>query len=196
MERVFFNARVRILRNAGTGNDARSFCFRTAEKIANRVQNFVNVCEHLVVPESKDPVASRIQKQGADFIFSRSLCMLGAIEFDDEPSFSRAEVSEVRPESEIDGETLRRASAGLADGATGCVPRRSVRAAAAARFAERFDSAHRFDCSPSGEQTQVARKEQNLESRAKRIARCNRTLTFILSLTGRGEEAGRGMWST
>jgi hypothetical protein len=29
---------------------------------------------------------------------------------------------------------------------------------------------------------------QNLESRAEKIARCTRTLTFILSLTGRGEE--------
>jgi hypothetical protein len=31
-------------------------------------------------------------------------------------------------------------------------------------------------------------QNQNLESRAEQIARCNRTLTFILSLTGRGEE--------
>jgi hypothetical protein len=30
--------------------------------------------------------------------------------------------------------------------------------------------------------------KQNLESRAKKIARCNRTLTLILSLAGRGEE--------
>ena len=30
-------------------------------------------------------------------------------------------------------------------------------------------------------------QRQNLESRAKKIACCNRTLTFILSLTGRGD---------
>ncbi len=41
-------------------------------------------------------------------------------------------------------------------------------------------------------QLSVRREEeqrQNLKSRAKQIARSNRTLTFILSLTGRGEEA-------
>jgi hypothetical protein len=34
----------------------------------------------------------------------------------------------------------------------------------------------------------VQSQPRNLESRAKKIARCNRTLTLILSLTGRGED--------
>ncbi len=35
-------------------------------------------------------------------------------------------------------------------------------------------------------------RTQNLESLAKRIARFNRTLTFILSIKGRGEEKSGG----
>ena len=78
-----------------------SLCFRTAEEIVDRAQNLFNICEHLVVPESKDPVALRIEKRGADFIFARSLGMLSAIEFDDKASFRRAEVSEVRSDREL-----------------------------------------------------------------------------------------------
>jgi hypothetical protein len=74
-----------------------SLRFRTAEELLDRAKNFLNILEHLVVPESKHSVASRIKKRGAHLIFSRAVRMLGAIEFDNEASFDRAEVSEERP---------------------------------------------------------------------------------------------------
>ena len=48
--------------------------------------------------------------------------------------------------------------------------------------------AHRFECLRSVEvKNKFTREEQNSDSRAE-DARCIRTLTFILSLTGRGEK--------
>jgi len=89
-------------RNAGADGDlASSRCLRTAEKLVDCAQNFLNIREHPVVPESKHAVAPRIEKRGADFIFARPLGMLGAIEFDNEASFGRAEVSEVWPNREL-----------------------------------------------------------------------------------------------
>ncbi len=93
IQRAFFARESRFLPSL--------ICLRTAEKPGNCGQNFLNILEHLVVPESKDPVAPRTQKQGPAFVFLRSLCMLRAVEFDDEPPFNRTEVSEVRPNREL-----------------------------------------------------------------------------------------------
>jgi len=71
------------------------FC-RTAEKLVDCVKYFVQICKHLIVPESKHSIVARLQKRSTNFILLRKLGVLGAIEFNDEASFDRAEVSEVR----------------------------------------------------------------------------------------------------
>jgi hypothetical protein len=71
------------------------FC-RTAEKLVDCVEYFVHIYKHLIVPESKHSIVARLQKRSTNFIFLRKLGVLGAIEFNDEASFDRAEVSEVR----------------------------------------------------------------------------------------------------
>jgi hypothetical protein len=72
-----------------------SFFVRTAEVLIDCIEYYVQVCEHLAIPESKHSVAVRLQKGSASFIFMRKMRVLGAIEFNDETPFDRAEVGEV-----------------------------------------------------------------------------------------------------
>jgi hypothetical protein len=58
----------------------------------------------LVVPESKDAIAPGVEEGRAEFVFARSVKVLGAIEFDDEASFGRAEVGEVGADRELTAE--------------------------------------------------------------------------------------------
>src|ERR1700722_17490187 len=78
-----------------------SFCFSASQALINRTKNLLHTLQHLTIPESKNPVALRLQKRGADFVFSRSFDMLCPIEFDDESTFSRAEIREVRPNRKL-----------------------------------------------------------------------------------------------
>ncbi len=78
-----------------SGFRSSSLCARTAEKFVDCAQNILDVLKHLIVPESKNSIAPRLQERSANFIFLRKLGVLAAIEFDHEASFDRAEVSEV-----------------------------------------------------------------------------------------------------
>ena len=100
--------KVRVLvQRASSARDSR-FCSsssssrcHTAKKLVNRAQNFLNILEHLIVPETKHPVALRIEKRSADFIFAGSLDMLCAVKLDDDLAFGRAKVGEVTPNREL-----------------------------------------------------------------------------------------------
>ena len=157
----------------------------TAKKLVNRAQNFLNILEHLIVPETKHPVALRIEKRSADFIFAGSLDMLCAVKLDDDLAFGRAKVGEVTPNRELSSKLAPRIWRALRC-ARAIVQRRFVPYATSVR------SAWVIRSEASGWMLAIAtmrnniRKEQNRESRA-RDARCNRTRTFILSLTGRGD---------
>ena len=162
-----------------------SIRIRAPKKFIDRAKNLVHTLKHLAIPESKHSITLRLEKRSTDFVFARSLNMLRPIEFNDEPSFSRAKISEVR------SDRMLAAKLGAPDLARPqMAPQDSFRvgllAPQTARVVlRRFDGAHRFKCSRSVDERQDQRKEQNLDSRAKN-ARCTRTLTFILSLTGRG----------
>jgi hypothetical protein len=169
-----------------------SFCFRTSKQLIDRAKNLLDILKHLDVPESKHAVSLGIEKRCADFIFFGALDVLCAIQFDDEPPFSRAEISKVRPEREL---SAKLGATHLAS--SQMMPQNSFGVGLLAPQASsvllgRFDRAHRFECSRSVAERQERRKEQNPDSRAK-YARCKRTLTFILSLTGRGD---RNAWNT
>jgi hypothetical protein len=93
--------KVRVLiQRASFARDSR-FCpsslfLRTAEGLIDCVEYFVHVCKHLMVPKSKDSIIPRLQKRSANLIFLRKFGVLRAIEFNNEPSFDRAEIGEVR----------------------------------------------------------------------------------------------------
>lgn len=75
-----------------------SLFFRTGEGLIDCIEHFVHVCKHLTVPESKNSIVPRLQKRSANFIFLRKFRVLGAIQFNNEASFCRAEIGEVRPD--------------------------------------------------------------------------------------------------
>ena len=95
MQRGFFNARFRIPANPGASL-RRSLFSRTTEALVNRLQYFVDVCKHLIVPESKNSIVSRLQKRGTNLIFLGKLGVLGAVEFNNEAPFDRAKIGKVR----------------------------------------------------------------------------------------------------
>jgi hypothetical protein len=134
MQRVFFNARFNILTNPGA-SFARSPFSRAVEVLVNRPLHFVQVCKHLIVPESKNSIVSGLQKRSTNLIFLRKLCVLRAIEFNNEVSFDRAEVSKVRTNRMLTPEFYVAHAGGLADVATRIVQRRFVLFATFARFA-------------------------------------------------------------
>jgi hypothetical protein len=70
------------------------FCLQ-AQKLVNRIEHFVHVAEHPIVPESKNSIAARVQKRSAGFIFRQLIRVLTSIEFDDDAPFDRAEVGDV-----------------------------------------------------------------------------------------------------
>jgi hypothetical protein len=162
-----------------------SLGLRTSKEIIDRAKNLLDILKHLAVPESKHTVSLRLEKRCANFIFFGALDVLCAIQFNDEPPFSRAEISEVRPNRELSakfGATHLARSQMMPQDSFGVG---LLAPQASSVLLGRFDRAHRFECSRSVGERQERRKEQNPDSRAK-YARCKRTLTFILSLTGRG----------
>ena len=69
----------------------------STEGLADCIKYFLDVCKHLIIPESQNPVVPRLQKRSSNFIFLRKLGVLGAIQFDNQALLDRAEVSEVGP---------------------------------------------------------------------------------------------------
>ena len=67
----------------------------SSEKLVDCVKYFLDVCKHLIVPKSKHSVVPGFQKRSPIFVFLREMGVLGAIEFNNETPFDRAEVSEV-----------------------------------------------------------------------------------------------------
>jgi len=74
------------------------FCLSTAKKLVDRAKNLFNILKHLVIPETKNAIPLRIEIRRSNSILPRKLNVLSPVEFDDESSFDRAEVSEVRPD--------------------------------------------------------------------------------------------------
>ena len=73
-----------------------SFFLRAAEQLIDCAEHFIQVFEHLIVPESNNPIIPRLQKRSSNFIFPRKFGMLGSVQFDNEATFDRAEIGEVR----------------------------------------------------------------------------------------------------
>jgi hypothetical protein len=149
-----------ILSLTGRG-DRTLISSRTCEALVNRVENFLDALEHLVVPEAKHPVAARVEKRSAGFVFLSSLEMLRAVQLDDEAPFGRAEISEVGADRKLTAEF------GVAHLAVSQVaPQDSFgvglfESQAAGVLLGRYDRAHLVDCLLSGDRKQ----EQNPESR-------------------------------
>ncbi len=78
-----------------------SRCLRASKEFVDCAKNLFYTLKHLAIPESKHSIALRLEKRGADFIFSRSIKMLRPIELNDEPSLSRAEIGEVCPDRKL-----------------------------------------------------------------------------------------------
>jgi hypothetical protein len=157
-----------------------SFRPRTAQKLVDCAQNLLNILKHLVIPETKDPVASRIKKLGPDLVFSRALGVLRAVEFDDHPSFRRTEIGEVRPDGMLTSEfdVMHSATPQMA-------PKYPLRVCLFAPQAPRVllrrpSRAHRFDCLPSGDEKQVGLKERS---------------PFSVPSPCKGEDEGEGPYS-
>jgi hypothetical protein len=166
-------------------DSASSRCFHPSKNFIDNAQYLLNALKHLTIPESKHSVALRLEKRRADFVFSGSLDVLCPIEFDDEPSFRRAEISEVRTDRML---TAKFGATRLPG--SQMVPQDSFRVGlfatqAASVLLRRFDRAHRFRMFASHREKTSAKRNRIL-TRALNKARCKRTLTFILSLTGRG----------
>ncbi len=162
------------------------FCFRSFKKRIDCAQYLLNTLQNLGVPESKNPVALRLEKRRADFVFPGSFDVLCPIEFDDEPSFRRAKISEVRTDRML---TAKFGATHLPG--SQMVPQDSFRIGllatqAASVFLGRLNRAHRFRMFASHREKTSAKRNRIL-IRALNKARCKRTLSFILSLTGRGD---------
>jgi hypothetical protein len=170
-----------------------SLCFSAPQALIDRAKNLLHTLKHLAIPESKHSIALRLEKRGADFIFSRSIKMLRPIELNDEPSLSRAEIGEVCTDRKL-ASKLGAAQLPIPQMPPQNPLRLSLLAPQPPRIVlGRFNRSHRIECLRSVEEKQVPRKEQNPDPRAK-DARCIRTLTLILSLTGRGDrKAEEGM---
>jgi hypothetical protein len=162
-----------------------SYGSRSTKNFIDRAKNLLDTLKHLTIPESKDPVALRLEKRGTDFIFLRSLDMLRPIEFDDQPTLSRAEIRKARPNRML---TAKFGATHLA--VSQMVPQDPFRVGllatqAASVLLRRFNRAHRFRMFASHREKTSAKRNRIL-TRALNKARCKRTLTLILSLTGRG----------
>jgi hypothetical protein len=70
---------------------------RGTEQLIDCAEHFIQVFEHLIVPESNNPIIPRLQKRSSNFIFLRKLGMLGSVQFDNKVLLDRAKVSEVGP---------------------------------------------------------------------------------------------------
>ena len=165
------------------------YCSCATKNFIDHAQNFPNTRQDLGVPESKNPVALRLEKRSPGFIFLRTFNVLCTIQFNDEASFSRAEISEVGTNRMLTPEFGATHLPG-----SQMVPNNSLRVGLLATqpscvLLGRFDRAHRFRMFASS-QGKTSTKRNRILSRALNEARCKRTLSFILSLTGRGNRNG------
>ena len=161
------------------------YCSRATKNFIDRAQNFPNTLQDLGVPESKNPVALRLEKRTPGFVFPRTFNVLCTIQFDDEASFSRAEISEVGTNRMLTPEFGATHLPG-----SQMVPNNSFRVGLLATqttsvLLGRFDRAHRLRMFASS-RGKTSTKRKRILTRALNKARCERTLSFILSLTGRG----------
>ena len=67
-------------------------------------KNFVSAREHLIIPESKYAIAARNEIRCSDFVVLRLIRVLTAIDLDDDSTFDRTEVGEVRTNRELTAE--------------------------------------------------------------------------------------------
>jgi hypothetical protein len=74
------------------------FCFSRfrAQKLVDRVEHFVQIADHLIVPESEYSIAAQVQERSAGFIFARFIRVLASVELDDQAVLSRTEIGDVR----------------------------------------------------------------------------------------------------
>jgi hypothetical protein len=98
--------KVRVLTQRASSARDSGFCsfsrrLRASKEFVDRAKNLLHTLEHLAIPESKHPIALRLEERGADVICSRSLEMLRPIKLDDEPSLRRAKISEVLPNRKL-----------------------------------------------------------------------------------------------
>ena len=159
--------------------------FHTSKALVDRLHNLLHTLKHLAIPESKHSISLRLEKRRTNTIFARPIQMLRPIQLDDKPPLSRAKIRKIGPNRMLPSE-LRAAQLPFSQkppqysfgiGLLAPQPPRVILG--------RFDDSHNVTVCQDRIKSKI-RKEQNLESRAKN-ARWNRTLTFILSLTGRGD---------
>ena len=67
-------------------------------------KNFVSAREHLIIPESKYAISARSEIRCSDFVVLRLIRVLTAIDLDDDSTFDRTEVGEVRTNRELTAE--------------------------------------------------------------------------------------------
>jgi hypothetical protein len=80
------------------------FCRIRAEEFLDLGQDFVGVLQHLVIPEAQDAVAARSEIRCLDFVVLRLIRMLAAIDLNDDSTFDRTEVGEVRTNRKLTAE--------------------------------------------------------------------------------------------
>src|SRR5579863_5910089 len=67
-----------------------------AEKLIDCLKHLVQIDKHLIVPKSKHSVVPGFQKRSSSFIFAREIRGLRTVQLDNQTSFDRAKVGEVR----------------------------------------------------------------------------------------------------
>ena len=76
----------------------------SAQEFLDIGKNLVCVREHLIIPESKYAIAVRNEIRCSDFVVLRLIRVLTAIDLDDDSTFDRTEVGEVRTNRELTAE--------------------------------------------------------------------------------------------
>ena len=61
----------------------------SAQEFLDLVKNFIGAGQHLIIPESKYAIAARSEVGCADFVVTRSIRMLAAIDFYYQSAFDR-----------------------------------------------------------------------------------------------------------
>ena len=69
---------------------------RGSENLADAFQNGLRILQHLVVPESKNPVSTPRKKFGTDEVGFLAVSVLSAIDLDDHFLFNATEINDVR----------------------------------------------------------------------------------------------------
>jgi hypothetical protein len=163
--------RASFARESGICSSSRSL--RASKEFVDCAKHLFYTLKHLAIPESMHSITLRLEKRGADFIFSRSIKMLRPIELNDEPSLSRAKIGEVCPDRKL-ASKLGAAQLPIPQMPPQNPLRLSLLATQPPRVVlGRFNRSHRIECLRSVEEKQVPRKDR---------IRC----FCLLSLLGRG----------